>query len=337
MSNLIKSSDLAFIASDKILELIIFPTEKCNLRCNYCYEKFELGRMPPAIIKGVKSLIEKRMTSLEHLSISWFGGEPLVAKDIIYEISSFSSNLSLTHNVSFNSSITTNGYLLDIDTVKKFASNGIRAYQITLDGDKDYHDSIRKFHNGKGTFDVIWKNLCDIRDSELNLHIVLRLHYSPANFGKYPDFIRKLENEFGDDERFVFDYQAVQKWGGKYDDSLSTYKFDDRELIKTLLSSKSAKYNLRKPKHQICYAARANSFIIRSNGRVGKCTVSLYDDRNDVGTITEKGELIIEQSKIIPWIRGLKSMNPNDLACPMSGMDNVSIQKKDIIYKSRNL
>jgi len=31
----------------KSLELTLYPTEKCNFRCVYCYEDFALGRMTP--------------------------------------------------------------------------------------------------------------------------------------------------------------------------------------------------------------------------------------------------------------------------------------------------
>jgi uncharacterized protein len=66
-----------------------------------------------------------------------------------------------------------------------------------------------------------------------------------------------------------------------------------------------------------CYAARANSFVIRSDGRVGKCTVALDDDRNTVGHLSADGRLILDASRIRPWIRGLVSLDPTELHCPL--------------------
>jgi uncharacterized protein len=65
----------------------LLPTEDCNFRCTYCYEDFAIGRMSRATIEAVKKLIESRVPKLRALTIGWFGGEPLIAKDIVMEIS----------------------------------------------------------------------------------------------------------------------------------------------------------------------------------------------------------------------------------------------------------
>ena len=40
------------------LNLFLLPTERCNFRCTYCYEDFNIGRMRPAVSAGVKALIQ---------------------------------------------------------------------------------------------------------------------------------------------------------------------------------------------------------------------------------------------------------------------------------------
>jgi uncharacterized protein len=63
-----------------IFHLILFPTEECNFRCVYCYEDFAIGNMQPWLIDATKALLSKKIPHLKHLHLSWFGGEPLVAK-----------------------------------------------------------------------------------------------------------------------------------------------------------------------------------------------------------------------------------------------------------------
>ena len=56
----------AKLLTNKILHLILLPTEKCNFRCKYCYEDFSIGRMNVDTISGVKALLEKRCSDLSH-------------------------------------------------------------------------------------------------------------------------------------------------------------------------------------------------------------------------------------------------------------------------------
>ena len=79
------------------LHLIIMPTEQCNLRCTYCYEDFALSRMAPETVRGLIRLIESRAPDLEMLSLDWFGGEPLLAQDIVEQVQERSSRLALRY------------------------------------------------------------------------------------------------------------------------------------------------------------------------------------------------------------------------------------------------
>jgi uncharacterized protein len=97
------------------LNLIILPTEACNFRCTYCYETFENRKMPRPVVTGIKSLIDRRGTDLDELEISWFGGEPLLALDVITEISKHALHVAKTEGFTFRSGMTTNGYFLDQD------------------------------------------------------------------------------------------------------------------------------------------------------------------------------------------------------------------------------
>src|SRR6266851_4736219 len=69
------------------LSLILLPTERCNFRCTYCYEKFKQGGMRNEVVQGVKSLLSRRIPTLHTLNISWFGGEPLLSLPIIEDLS----------------------------------------------------------------------------------------------------------------------------------------------------------------------------------------------------------------------------------------------------------
>jgi uncharacterized protein len=68
---------LKHVRSD-VLQLIILPTEQCNFRCVYCYELFDYGLIRQEVVEWIKNLLIARKSSLKYLSVSWFGGEPLI-------------------------------------------------------------------------------------------------------------------------------------------------------------------------------------------------------------------------------------------------------------------
>ena len=68
----------------------------------------------------------------------------------------------------------------------------------------------------------------------------------------------------------------------------------------------------------ICYAAKANSLLVRADGRIGKCTVALNDPRNDIGRLAEDGSVVIDNDKLRPWISGLGTLDVATLGCPLS-------------------
>ena len=66
----------------------------------------------------------------------------------------------------------------------------------------------------------------------------------------------------------------------------------------------------------VCYAGKANSFVIRADGGVAKCTVALYDERNRVGKLNEDGTIALDRLRLMPWLKGLETLDLDTLACP---------------------
>jgi len=74
----------------------------------------------------------------------------------------------------------------------------------------------------------------------------------------------------------------------------------------------------------VCYASRLNSWVVRSDGRLAKCTVAFESDSNNVGRILSDGSFSLDPEKIKPWIRGLDSRNPAELGCPLQNFPSLS-------------
>lgn len=313
------------LLTNKYLELIILPTEQCNFRCTYCYEDFSIGKMSRPIIDGIKNLLTKRVPELDRLKISWFGGEPLAARDIVYEISEHI--LALTNNQSFVylGNMTTNAFLLNLNVARKLIALGITDYQVSLDGTSALHDKTRLRIDGSGSFQQIWNNLLALKNSDLEFSILIRIHITPDNYSNIFDLIELLKLHFANDNRFKLFFKAIAKLGGPNSQSFTVLKREERNnAIEQLIAVVDNKIPIVSIKNTevpyVCYAAQANSFVIRANGTLGKCTVALHSDRNSIGKITPDGTLEINQEKINPWLHGIKTLDTKLLQCPLYGI-----------------
>ncbi len=327
------SQAIASAISKKSFELILLPTEQCNFRCFYCYEDFKLKAMKRSTIDAVKNFITHR-GELDHFSISWFGGEPMLALPIIEEISDHVKSLVENGQFKkFQSAITTNGFFLTNENLDTLYKSGVTKFQITLDGDKETHDSLRKDSKGRGTFDTIWAHLENIkRRTDLpDVEVYLRMHYQSSTASRVKDFIPEVDSAFLDDSRFKLLFHSVEPLGGPNDEILKQMSGAEKHQLEKefkdlmLHGRQLAKSFIQPEGVYICYAAKTNSLIIRSDGSLAKCTVALSDTRNSVGKLQADGSLVVDGQKMTVWIDNLKSKNLQQLSCPYSFMKKASI------------
>jgi uncharacterized protein len=340
-SNLNINRSLATALTPTHLELIILPTEECNLRCTYCYEDFQVGRMADNIVLAIKRLISERTTDLRSFHLSWFGGEPLLAKDIIFDISEHAKAECAKHDVAFlQGEVTTNGYALGLPMLQALVELNQSSFQISLDGYREVHDTTRKMISGRGTFEKIWNNLLAMHHSDLDFFATLRLHLTPLNLESIEALIEQIKMSLLPDERFSVVFKAVGNWGGP---NKGNFRILDKNNVDDIIAKfKTQLYGnalstVNSPDvepHVICYAAKPNSLLIRANGRIGKCTVALTDPRNSIGHINDDGTLTLDNDILKPWFRGYKDRNFDTLECPLREMPKQP-QKEAIITFTR--
>lgn len=331
-------STVASAFDNSVLELIILPTEKCNFRCTYCYEDFKIGRMSSEVILGIKNLIGKRIKSLRRLGISWFGGEPLLAKSVVFDISEFAAKVSRENDVGFSGGLTTNGYLLDNETLDRLVNCGQNHFQITLDGDQDIHDRRRLRADGSGTFDVIWNNLIAIRQSTHRVAVTIRVHVARDNLESLDRLVPKLNSSFGNDERFDIHFHKLSDLGGPTSGKIPTLSYLDYSKAMARLKGESkvlADSEVDKTeRREICYAARSNSIMIRADGRLGKCTVALDDPRNSIGRINQDGSLDVDNDLLRLWLEGFTDFDVNALSCPLTAINRAARRQIPLTLKA---
>jgi uncharacterized protein len=132
------------------LELVV--TEDCNLRCDYCWvpKRSEYIQWPVARAALDYLFLESRDAA--KLQITLFGGEPLLAWDVIAKTVEYGRAKAARLNKRIGWAITTNGTLLNEDMIRFGHAHGFN-YLLSIDGTRMRHDSHRRFADGTGSFD----------------------------------------------------------------------------------------------------------------------------------------------------------------------------------------
>ena len=140
--------------------LCLHVSHDCNLRCKYCFAStgdFGTGHRMTMDLETAKKAINwvvEKSGKRRNIEIDFFGGEPLMAMDVVKQTVEYARSLEKTHDKVFRFTITTNGVLLDdetIDYVNREMSNVV----LSLDGRRRVNDQMRPTINGKGSYEVI--------------------------------------------------------------------------------------------------------------------------------------------------------------------------------------
>ena len=257
------------------LGLTIAPTMNCNFKCPYCYETPKPGVMKKeiqdAIIKTVKEYAENKCASV---GLTWYGGEPLLAKDVVYNLSGKIIDICDEHEMQFQNYIVTNGYLLDDDDIRKFKEINMSGAQITLDGPPHIHNQRRVLKLGKkGTFDVIVNNIIKLAENKIRPEI--RINVDKNN----EDYIEELVDiliakglkDIGIHLGHVSaETEACSSIAGT---CLKTeeYAMNNYKFQRMLNQKKMNSHFYPKVKTNYCSADAQNGYVIDAEGYMYKC------------------------------------------------------------------
>ena len=262
--------------------LTICPTMGCNFDCPYCFENHKAGKMSQKTQDDVVALAKRLIdvSQKKALHVTWFGGEPLLAPDVIEALSGRLMELCEEKGAEYSASIITNGYLLTQENADMLTRCKVNMAQITLDGVGEAHDKTRYLAGGGATFTRITDNL---RQDKLAFLVRIRHNVHAENVSEVETlkaFVEQLAAESGNEIAY---YPAVIR---------SNDASDDRGCGVGLLcdtdSSKISVLHYAKrfaPGHgHYCIAHRLFSIGIDEKGNLQKCWEDVDKPEHSFGT-----------------------------------------------------
>ena len=192
-------SDAERIFDVKELSLVLTTTMECNARCAYCYEAGSVKKPFDENAKiNIFPFLEKQ--GMENgVSITWFGGEPLLNTDLI----DYVTEELLKRNVKFSAYLISNGSMLNEKMLKnKFDYWHIKGMQITIDGTREQYNKIKRYQ--KGYENVYDQLLSNIRIAgETGIHVDIRLNIDQRNKEDIITLAAQLTDYYSDQENIT--------------------------------------------------------------------------------------------------------------------------------------
>lgn len=279
-----------------ISSIILLVAQDCNLRCSYCYadggsyEDNGIMNIETAK-KSIDFLVKK--TKSKQMAICFFGGEPLMNFEIIKAVVDYCHLIEEESDVVFGFTMTTNGTMISEKIQDFIIKNRIRV-QISIDGDKNIHDTNRYYSKNIGSHDIVLEKTKKLREKKL---IDARATITPKELNI--TYIYDYLNSLGFDQITLspafnlFEYNEYESIANAY---INFYKeFEMRIKNKKYDEVKNNKMFIKELKdihnsgvRKVACGAGGNLYAIDINGDIYPCQRFVGIKKQSLGNVFEK-------------------------------------------------
>lgn len=270
--------------------ITINPTLACNMSCWYCYESHKnMPAMSADVKQSVLLLIDKLLADnkLKKLNLSFFGGEPLLYFDkVVVDIINHAKMQCKAFDAKLSIHFTTNAYLLTDSVLKQLEGLDV-SFQITIDGGKQVHDSVRKTKGGEPTYARIVEHIHQTLSRGFSVGV--RFNYTAKSIPSFIDVVKDFSHLPQEQKHLVnFTFQRV--WQDNEGDASQVEQqvehiegaFEQAGLFVNNAKSYIVPY---------CYADGVNTAVVNYNGDLFKCTARDFAPKSKEGTLAADGTL----------------------------------------------
>lgn len=288
-----------------LFNIVLVPSLLCNFNCPYCCEKdYSCGKENiKNYFNVLKKYAEKNFKTHKVVHISLFGGEPLLFANEFLEFLDWVYEDSKKNNYEYFTSIVTNGSLLNKENFISLLEHNLYSLQITIDSDKDNHDSMRIFKNGKPSFDLLINKINELIPYSLEydkFKFVLRINLNNTTPKKVSDSLLCISENIRKHTylliRSIYNTHNYKEFNSNNLNNLKEY-FD---------VGKSLGFNILKEKfnYQTCESCGDRKFFyLMPDLTMWKCINDIGYDKTKFGKINNNGDVEIINENLINWYK----------------------------------
>lgn len=151
--------------------IMLLVTEACNLKCTYCYEVANdfHSKARQLTENNARKIVDgyfERSGNRDGVTVTFFGGEPLVNFPLIKAIVAHALEKGRLENKEVGFSITTNATLLT-EEIADFLIEHEFGVMVSIDGDEESHDRYRVDKAGNGTYQKVIRRARGLLEKQL--------------------------------------------------------------------------------------------------------------------------------------------------------------------------
>lgn len=278
-------------ATNSQLSSWIHITDRCNLRCSYCYLPHVREDMSIETGQGAVEAIFRSAIAhnYQQVKLKYAGGEPFLRFPLIVELHQYAQELAQEGSMDLDGVVLSNGTILTEEIIKELKSLNLRL-MISLDGVGGWHNVQRHYAGGRGSFKNVVQSIELALSHDLVPHISITV--SGRNAAGLPEIVAwVLERNLP----FSINFYRQNDLSVKYED----LKLEEEKIIAgmkaafevieadlpehSLLASLTDRANLAVPHERTCSVGQ-DYLVFNQHGQVSKCQMKMDETVADVHT-----------------------------------------------------
>lgn len=256
--------------------ITIATTQSCNLNCPYCFEGNNKAQVNMSVktCDAILKLISNKYS--KGVKLVWFGGEPMLNTPAIEYISNGLNDKSIP----FDATIISNGTIFPESFLVKISKYHVSTIQITLDGNREYHNSKRSFRNGQGTYDLILHNIQKLL-YRCESKIIIKLNLDCNNLPTFHSIRQYLLEFFSHNPRVDITHNFIRNRTNFDDMGACISDTENFDFFYTPTDSVKLLSDIKGP----CPFRISNHIVVSANGDIQKCLEQVGDSSQAIGNV----------------------------------------------------